>query len=79
MLYLLVQSYTLCCKGPYADYILIPWDQPEVVYLFGFNSLNIFLIANLKFRLESLGSFGFVSENVKLVVYQKMISYVFSS
>ena len=57
-------------KGPYVDHILIPRAQLEVVFGFFFlfqMKAHIFLIANLKFRLQTPCSFGDMAENVKFI------------
>ena len=43
-----------------------PWAQPEVVYFLFQMKAHIFLIANLKFRLQTPCSFENMTENVKL-------------
>ena len=61
---------TLCqkhlIKGPYADHILIPHGSTGSIFFFWFQmKAHIFLIANLKFRLQTPCSFGDMTENVK--------------
>ena len=65
-------------KGPYADHILIPQAQPEVVYFLYQMKAHIFLIANPKFQLQILCSFGDITKSVKLNGIPEIISYVFS-
>ena len=62
----LLISGTLAFKGPYADHILIPRAQPEVVYFLISMKAHIFLIANQKFQLQILCSFGDITKSVKL-------------
>ena len=53
-------------KGPYADHILIPPAQLEVVYFLYQMKVHIFLIANPKFQLQILCSFGDITKSMKL-------------
>ena len=66
-------------KGPYADHILIPqgWTGSSIFFRYQMKA-HIFLIANPKFQFPILRSFGDITKRVKLIVYQKIISYVFS-
>ena len=60
--------WRLSFKGPYADHILIPPGSTGSSVFFGFKwKPHIFLIANLKFRLQTPCSFGDMAENVKLI------------
>ena len=56
-------------KGPYADHILIPpGSTGSSVFFFLFQmKAHIFLIANLKFCLQTPCSFRDMVENVKLI------------
>ena len=71
-------SFSMRLKEPYANHILIPWTQSEVVYILYQMKAHIFLIANPKFQLQILCSLEDITKSVKLNVYQKIISYVFS-
>ena len=55
-------------KGPYAEHILIPPGSTGSSVFFWFRmKAHIFLIANLKFRLQTPCSFGDMAGNVKLI------------
>ena len=53
-------------KGPYAITFSSPRAQPEVVYFLYQMKAHIFLIANPKFQLQILCSFGDLTKSVKL-------------
>ena len=46
---------------------LSPWAQPGVVHFLISNEAHIFLIANSKFQLQILCSFGDITKSVKLI------------
>ena len=53
-------------KGPYADHILIPPGLNRKKYIFWYQmKAHIFLIANPKFQLQILCSFGDITKSVK--------------
>ena len=54
-------------QGPYADHILIPWGSTGSSTFFLYQiKAHIFLLANPKFQLQILCSFGDITKNVKL-------------
>ena len=59
-------SSILLLKGPYADRISSPRAQLEVVYFLISNESTDFVIANPKFQLQILCSFGDITKIVKL-------------
>ena len=55
-------------KGPYADHILIPQGSTGSSTFFKYQmKAHIFLVANPKFQLQILCSFGDMIKNVKLI------------
>ena len=58
-------------KGLYADHILIPRAQPEVVYFLISNESPYFLIANPKFQLEVLCSFWRYNKKCEIKWYTR--------
>ena len=53
-------------KGPYADHILIPRVQPEVVLFCCQIKAHIFLIINPKFQLQICYTLEVIAENVHI-------------
>ena len=63
-----VDKQNVSIKGPYADHILIPQGSTgsSVFFLYQMKA-HIFLIANPKFQLQILCSFGDITKSVKLI------------
>ena len=61
----------LAIKGPYADHILIPRAQPEVVYFLISNESPSFLIVNPKFQLQILCCFGVITKKCEIKWYTR--------
>ena len=65
-------------KGPYADHILIPQGSTGSSTFFDIKWKPIFFWLQIQNFSQILCSFGDMTKNVKLMVYQNIISYVFS-